>query len=344
MKSLFHSLATEQWPPQDRVAWEAACRPSLRFTRGGAAGHLKSVTRTSMVRAYGYLLDHCHRSKTLQSDLPATGHVTPERIDSFLVELRGRVASVTRYTYLERTYRMASALAPKSDWSWLNDIVLQLKDEIRPRSKASRIIPADRLFKLGRDLMQRAQDLQSTTDLQRARHYRNGLLIALLSLCPIRLKNLASLTVGRQLQLIDGAWWIILAGSETKTGRPDERPLPEVLTPYIDKWLRTWRPLFLDPGDALWASIKGGGLAYTYVGTIITETTRRELGIAINPHLFRDCAVFTIAHEAGDEMGVASALLQHTDPRVTNLHYNRGSSVMAVQQFHKMLEAVKEED
>ena len=87
----------------------------------------------------------------------------------------------------------------------------------------------------------------------------------------------------------------------------------------------------------MWASTKGGGLAYTYVGTIITNTTRRELGIAINPHLFLDCAVFTIVHEAGDQMGMASALLQHTDNRITQEHYNRGSSILAVKAFHEIL-------
>ena len=83
-------------------------------------------------------------------------------------------------------------------------------------------------------------------------------------------------------------------------------------------------------------------MAYTYVGAIITETTRRELGIAVNPHLFRDCAVFTVAHNAGSEMGVASALLQHTDPRVTETHYNRGANVEAVRSFHQILMAIDE--
>ena len=31
--------------------------------------------------------------------------------------------------------------------------------------------------------------------------------------------------------------------------------------------------------------------------------------------LFRDCAVYTVAIAAGDRMGIASGLLQHTDER-----------------------------
>jgi hypothetical protein len=55
-------------------------------------------------------------------------------------------------------------------------------------------------------------------------------MIALLSLCPIRLGNLASLRIGQQMQRMDGAWWIMLEAGETKSGRPDERPVSEILT------------------------------------------------------------------------------------------------------------------
>ena len=103
---------------------------------------------------------------------------------------------------------------------------------------------------------------------------------------------------------------IILEAAETKSKRPDERPVPEILTSHIDRWLKHWRILFRNPDDAFWPSIKCGPLAYTYVGHIITETTRRELGVAVNPHLFRDCAVYTVARSwrpNGDRLGTSSA-------------------------------------
>lgn len=340
MTEKFSSLPIDQWPHADRTTWDHACRPSRRFNPGGAAGHMKQTTRTSMVRAYGYLLEHCQRTGTLDRKLEPAGHVTPDRINQFLCEILQRVCSVARYNYLQRIHRIARILNPTSDFFWLRDIVLEQKDKMRPRSKAARIVPTDRLYDCGLQLMKRARCSANRTDLQRARQYRNGLLVALLAVCPIRLKNLASLTVGQQLRKIGDAWWVMLSSLETKTGRPDERPLSKLLGSFIEEWLEIWRPLFLDPGKAMWASTKGGGLAYTYVGTIITDTTRRELGIAINPHLFRDCAVFTIAHEAGEQMGMASALLQHTDKRITQEHYNRGSSILAVKAFHEILDDI----
>jgi integrase len=163
-------------------------------------------------------------------------------------------------------------------------------------------------------------------------------MIAILTLCPIRLANLHGLRVGKNLCPIVGHWWIVLDGGETKSGRPDERPIHRILTPFIERWINNWRDTLADAGDHMWPSPKGGPLAYTYVGAIITETTRRELGVAVNPHLFRDCGVYTIADRDGANMGTASGLLQHTDSRVTEKHYNKGASFEAARKFALILE------
>jgi len=228
------------------------------------------------------------------------------------------------------------AWRPSASWL-LREIEGDLRYEARPRHKHNRIVDSDRLLALGLDLIKRGETAKELTDLRRARLVRDGLMIALLSLCPIRLRNLHSLRLEKQIRRIDGSWWIILESSETKSGRPDERPLPDLLTLHIDRWVARWRELFRHPGDAFWSSTKGGAIAYTYVGTIITETTRRELGTAINPHLFRDCAVHTVADLAGDQMGIASALLSHTDPRVTEKHYNKGASIRAAERYQDIV-------
>ena len=79
------------------------------------------------------------------------------------------------------------------------------------------------------------------------------------------------------------------------------------------------------------------------MGNIITETTLRELGVAISPHLFRDCAVYTIANAAGKRMGIASGLLQHADERSVEKAYNKGAAVEAVQKFQMILNELQNE-
>ena len=48
------SLPIEQWPAADRLAWIAACRPAERLKPGGAASHLKPISRDDLARRYGY--------------------------------------------------------------------------------------------------------------------------------------------------------------------------------------------------------------------------------------------------------------------------------------------------
>jgi integrase len=326
------------WPPAEREIWTQACVGAQRLRPGGAAARMKSSTRTSLVRAYGYLLQFCHQNVLLDQAAEAGAHVTPEIINAFVHYLNGRVGSVTRASYIGKIRRIVQILAPGRDLAWLGEIEADLRYLARPRPKYHRIVPSERLLALGLELIRRGEASDHLTALGRARLVRDGVMITLLALCPIRLRNLAELHVGRQLRRVGDVWWVILEADETKTGRPDERPVPGIVAEAIERWLGHWRSVFHPSDDSLWPSIKGGPLAYTYVGHIITETTRRELGVAVNPHLFRDCAVYTVAINAGHRMGIASGLLQHANQRSVDKYYNKGASLEAVRRYQQILD------
>ena len=326
------------WPTAEREVWKQACVAAQRLRPGGAAARMKSSTRTSLVRAYGYLLEFCHRNGLLDQDAKAGAHVSPEIIDAFIDELHGHVGSVTRASYISKIRRIVQILAPGRDLVWLGEIEADLRYAARSRPKHHRIVSSERLLALGLELIRRGETRKHLTALGRARLVRDGVMIALLALCPIRLRNLAELCVGRQLRRVGDVWWVILEADETKTGHPDERPVPEIIAEAIERWLGHWRSVFHPSDDSFWPSIKGGSLAYTYVGHIITETTRRELGVAVNPHLFRDCAVYTVAINAGHRMGIASGLLQHADQRTVDRYYNKGASLDAVRRYQQILD------
>jgi integrase len=65
------------------------------------------------------------------------------------------------------------------------------------------------------------------------------------------------------------------------------------------------------------------------IGTLVSKITFETLGVDVSPHLFRTAAASTAAAYGGNTPHLASALLNHTDPRVTEEHYNRASSVSA---------------
>lgn len=330
---MIRSLPIAEWPEPDRHAWIEACRLGLRLVRGGRASHLKPVTQADYAQRYGYFLDFLNRQGMLDPEASATTKITVDAVNTYMQELRDRVSSVTLYGSISKLRRAAQILQPDLKLDWLVEIERYLDEAKRPRSKANRLVFSDRIVTAGITLMEEAGLAGNRTCLHRAQSARDGLMIALLALCPIRLKNFHALEINKSLVRQDKAWWIILSDTETKSHRSDHRILPDEITPWIEVYLERYRPAFPPCGDAFWPSRYGGQLSYSGVQRLVTETTRQTLGTPISPHLFRHCAPYTIANKDGSKIKLASALLQHTDPRTTEKHYNLGHNVESSRIF-----------
>jgi len=309
------SLPVDDWPRADRDAWIAACEPSRRLKRGGAAAHLKPVSRRDFARRYGLFLDFLSRQGSLQQDAPAASQVTPDKIETYIAELKARVSSVTVYGHIYKLRRAAQLLAPGLDLRWLSEIENDLAYMMRPRSKFGRVPPTEVLVEAGLTLIREAEN--NLTGLARARQFRNGLMVAVYGLCPIRLKNFAALEIGRSFVNIKGKWWIVLTASETKEGRPDERPVDELLTPIIDRYLANVRPALIRAGrsaQALWLSSTGAkGMGCSAIEHAIKGAVFATTGVDFSPHLFRTAGSTTLAIHRGDNPYLGSALLHHHD-------------------------------
>jgi integrase len=326
------SLPVNEWPEADRRAWDDACRPGTRLKPGGAASYLAQVSRDDFARRYGAFLGFLHRTGRLERASNAAAQVTLANIEAYIADLTARVSSVTAWNCIYKLRRAAELIAPNADFSWLAEIEKDLALVMEPRSKFDRLVLAGRLVEAGLTLVAEAQRF-ATTDFGRARGVRNGLLIAVLAFCPIRIKNYAALEIGKTFKEIDGSWWITLPRNTTKTRRPDERRIHAVLNSYIDFYLNQSRPVLLgskSTTDALWiSSTTGRAMTTKNLGTLISKITFETLGVDVSPHLFRTAAASTAAVYGGSAPHLASAVLGHWDPRVTEEHYNRASSMNA---------------
>jgi hypothetical protein len=202
------------------------------------------VSRDDFARRYGAFLGFLQRTGRLDRDAAAAAQVIPPNVEAYIADLTARVRSVTVYNCINQLRRAAQLLAPPADFSWLAEIEKDLALVMEPRSKFNRLVFTGRLVEAGLTLVAEAQGL-AKNDLARARGVRNGLLIALLALCPIRLKNFAALEIGQTFKEVHRRWWIALPGISTKSRRPDERPVPELLNRYIDAYLSQSRPVLL---------------------------------------------------------------------------------------------------
>jgi integrase len=334
------SLAVQQWPDADRLAWEDACRPAARLKPGGTASYLAEVSRDDFARRYGAFLAFLQRAGRLDRSASATAQVTSSNVEAYIAALTSRVRSVTVYNCIYKLRRAAELLAPSADFSWLAEIEKDLALVMEPRSKFDRLVFTERLVEAGLTLVAEAEAF-ARNNLARARAVRNGLMIALLALCPIRLKNFAALEIGQTFKEIHGRWWITLPGISTKSRRPDERPAPASLNRHINVYLNQSRPVLLGsmpPTNALWiSSTTGRPMTTKNIGTLISKITFETLGVDVSPHLFRTAAASTAAAYGGRTPHLASALLNHTDPRVTEEHYNRASSVSAAAAYARII-------
>jgi integrase len=262
--------------------------------------------------------------------------IDPDNVDAYLADLKGRVSTVSAYNAISKLRRVGKTIAPTTDWKWLNELEQDLRLVAMPRSKFDRLVMTDRLVEAGLTLIVESNTFADTR-VARAKGIRNGLMIAILAVCPIRLKNLAALEIGSTFREIEGSWWIVLSAKDTKSRRADERRLPDFLKPYTDLYLSESRPMLLRPTaptSGLWPStVSGRPMLKKAIGTLVSKITLETLGVDVSPHLFRTAAASTVATYGSNLPSLASALLNHTDTRITEEHYNRATSMSAAETF-----------
>jgi integrase len=292
---------------------------------------MRPVTQQDLAKRHGLFLDFLLRSGRFDAKAGAGAQVTPDNVDAYVTELKSRVGSVTVYGSVQKLRRIVQLMAPDRALDWLIAVERELASEMRPRPKWDRVVYADILVDAGLTLMSEAE-IAKRPKLTRARMFRNGLVMALLAYCPVRLKNYAALELGRSFVNVDGIWWILLTAAGTKEKRPDERPAPDELAPFIERYLDTYRPILARGNtetNALWLAMDGKPMSYASMGELIAETSEMTVGVRVNPHLFRTAGVTTLAVRAGNKPHAGGALLHHRPGPVTQQNYNRASSISA---------------
>ena len=344
------------WPARDRELWNKAVEPGGLFG-GGAGAHWSAASRVLIACGYNAWLCWLAAKELLDPDMRPADRVTPERMETYITEMRARLAPYSVLARVQGLHDALRVMEPKSNWTWLAQLRQNLKAQARPaRDKLSRLKQPEDLIALGERLMDEAEVATEPSATRRAIRYRDGLMIALLTYRPVRRRNLAMMRLGRHLMKVAGSWRIVFAAEETKTYVPYEAVLPASLG-QLERYLDLHRPVLLrgwqahgnpdappiDPGlDALWVSEDGIQLAYEAVAYQIVFRTRREFGRGLSPHLFRDCVATAVAVDNPTHIGDASLILGHAEHRTTEKHYNHARSLEASRRHATMLASLRE--
>jgi site-specific recombinase XerD len=328
----------QDWPAADRAAWTEMLTPGDILEPGGDAAHWAPDTVHKNRRGYGRWLCFLAEEDPVSLEFEPAARVTRVAVRAYLEALRQNDPSP--YTVLGRLgelHDVIKAMAPERDWRWLRTTINRLRRQARPRGdKAAKVHSSVRLVEAGLQLMAEADVMISTSPILRATRYRDGLMLALLALRPLRLRNLAMIEIDRHLVQQNGAWWLLFRAEETKTGEPIEVPVPEVLEAHLWHYLEVHRPALLQGriSQRLWINQYGDAMGDQGLYRRITKVTKRCFGVAINPHLFRHCAATTIAIEDPKHVGIAKSLLGHSSLATSEAHYNQARALEAGRTYH----------
>jgi hypothetical protein len=165
--------------------------------------------------------------------------------------------------------------------------------------------------------------------------YRDGLLLALLSLWPVRRRSIAALTISRHLELDDAGVNILLHPSDTKAKRSESFRVPEQLLPYVMRYLNEIRPVLVGGGehDAFWVSHRGAPLGAARIYDMVRARVTARFKKAMALHDFRRAAATYLAMDAPEKIGLIPGVLQHASPEVGEQNYNLSRSMRASRRF-----------
>jgi len=167
-------------------------------------------------------------------------------------------------------------------------------------------------------------------------------MLALMAARPLRLKNFAGLELGRHFTPTQNNWLIAIPAEEIKTKQPIAFYVPEMLLPWLERYLSEVRVLF--PGAAestrVWMGKDGVLTDQRSLGDRITKLTRRLFGTSINPHLLRDCAASSLANDSVEMAQAAPALLGHRHRSTTEKYYIQADNLAASRALGALLENI----
>jgi integrase/recombinase XerD len=330
-------LALHDWPEPDRIAWAEAIADGDIFDGRGPAAQWAKTTQDAAIAAYGRWLGFIATSEPLALAAHPVDRLTVERLAHYLDHLAETAGTVGRHMFLAKLRDAMRVMFPAKMPPHLPRLVAGLERECQPRSLAARVVTTPRLTALSKKLMKKAVGTDGNiTDVVT---FRDGLMIGLLALRPVRRRTFSLIRAGTHLCQVGNEWRMIFEGSETKSGRPFEASVPEWIVPFLERYLREIRPMF--PGanhhDGLWAGTKGRPLTDKAIYGIVIKRTRDAFGQPVNPHLFRACAATTIALLEPGRIGIARDLLAHVSLVTTHAHYNKANSIAASRLYANVL-------
>jgi hypothetical protein len=311
------------WPERDRLAYEQARRLGDAFDLPGPAALWADETCRGRRAGYGRYLNFLHRNELLLAAEGPADRVTPDRITLYLAEMKQLLSARTIQQMLVELRQMMRALAPDGNWTW----IARHPDhptgrEIRDSRKIPKTFDPKEVCSKALDLMDVISAGPMTSEMRI--WYRNALIVAFQCLFSLRRRNLAEMTLGRNLIVEDDVIHLIFGPEETKTYTTIRWIVADFLKPYLRTYLEEHRPALLagNTSDAVWVNWRHKAMGYGAIPYLFDAVGRRLVGFPISCHCFRHSVATAILTKDPRNIKIASGTLTHCSLRTVNKHYD----------------------
>lgn len=339
-------LPRTHWPCADRAMWDALNKEAGPLDDRGGLSHLRQTSRDTLESRYARWMKWLVLSDPAALVLPPAERATLPRLQTWLKAL-AHTKPMSRLMFVDGVLRILRAAAPDHAWD------LQLRLLAGLKRNAGR---GDRARKSGRVLssavLLNAGLALATTDaapnhLKRMLRQRDGTMIALLAVLPMRRRAFCELRLGQSIHITADGISIALSEDMTKTGVPWEAGVPPRVAPVLRHYIENVRPALLARGnmahDFLWVGKKGEILDQNYVGSRIGTLTKRLTGVRVPPHLFRDAAATTLARLSPQSARLIRPVLAHSGFQTAERHYIHAQTIEAGRDYAALISQMKKE-
>ncbi len=285
-----------EWPQEIRRRWDAAFVKGDFFDDGGPGAHLQPATRAALKSACGRFLRYLDlEGRELNAKMPQQ-HVNPTVLAAYVDYRRSSCSDYSIAIELHQVRHALRLIFPSVDWTWLLNATKRIARQAKPRSAKHHLITSERLYILGLELMDEAIAIANTSGLvskECAFLYRDGLIILLLAVIPLRRRTLTALRVGKHLIRSGTLWALDIPAEDTKTAEPIEFLLSTTLSARIDLYLEKFRTRIPRAAthDGLWVSNKGRPMDDGTIYDTVQRRTRKAFGFGVSLHRFRHAAL-----------------------------------------------------
>jgi integrase len=191
-------------------------------------------------------------------------------------------------------------------------------------------------------LMHEARSVKDHAPIKAAVSAQLAVAIAILTLAPIRLRNLIGIELGQNLNKPGGSnspYWLVFPHYDVKNRVDLNFQFDDALTDLIDEYVHEFRPTLLRGTNAPWLfpGESGQPKMKLFFSKQITDRILKATGLRITVHQFRHAAAaIYLKHRPGDYETVRR-LLGHRNIWTTIKFYCGLETMEATQQFGKLI-------